>query len=68
MRRLGTLLMTASVLFALSGCDDAIAPPSNATAPPKPPEELEKLFKKPEKGAASKKVPAAAPVTPTAPE
>jgi hypothetical protein len=67
MRRLGTLLMTASVLFALSGCDDAIAPPSNGTAPPKPPEELEKLFKKPVKGAA-KKAPAAAPATPTAPE
>jgi hypothetical protein len=61
---MGTLL-TAAVLFAAAGCGDGgSAEFAKATAPPPPPADLEKLFRKPEKGKggaakAAKKAPAA---------
>ncbi len=61
-RSMGTLL-TAAVLFAATGCGDGgSAEFAKATAPPPAPADLEKLFRKPEKGkgGAAKKAPAPA--------
>jgi predicted small lipoprotein YifL len=48
MRRVTSLFMTAVILGVLAGCGDGgLSQPTGATAPPPPPQDLEKLFKKP---------------------
>ena len=68
MRRLGTLLMSVCVLFALSGCGgEESSSAAGGNGPPKPPPDLEKLFKKPAKGAGKKAKAAAKPASEDAP-
>jgi len=50
MRRIGNVFIKVAILCALSGCGEGSNPaaqPPGATAPPAPPADQEKLFKKP---------------------
>jgi hypothetical protein len=51
MKRLVLLSTAAAVLCLSTGCGDGTNPEyQNATAPPAPPADLQKMFMKPEKG------------------
>jgi hypothetical protein len=67
MKRLVLLSTAAAVLSLATGCGDGTNPEyQNATAPPTPPADLQKMFMKPEKGKGAAKKAAAAKAGPEA--